>query len=328
MKIQIATLVLVILQLNLFGQDIDYTIPGIFENDIKRKDYKIIVDESVRVVAGRYEVIAVKEGTIILGEGQEMGAFNLDNLVLKCMNTPGKENWPKVIQSHYNGIFESLDARKDIYWDDFENVKPRLAVRLYEEDFVIRNGGSDYFVIKKELEGTRSILMLDLPSAFTPVSKDVFESWELPVDEVFTIARNNIDPNSVEMVSEEVDAGGINIVVSFLEGENYASSIALDLHRNFPGLVGDWGSVVAIPNKGLVAICKVSEEKPLDFVKFIQEFKQSIEKAYNEHPRPISRDFFWYYKGKFTKINVIQEGGDIDVISPIGLTDLLTGEGR
>lgn len=326
MKIQIAVLLWLVSSLSVMGQVIDYTIPGIFKDDIKRKDYRMIVDESVRIIAERYEVNAVKEGTIILGEGQEMGAFNLDNLVLKCIHTTDRSGWPGVIQTHYQAIFESLDARKDLFWDHFDNVKPRLAVRLYEESFVIQNGGFDYFVTKTELEGTLSVLMLDLPNAFTPVSREIFESWELQEEEVFAIARNNADPNNVEMVSEEIDANGANIMVSFLEGEDYASSVALDLHRNFPGLVGDWGSVVAIPNKGLVAICKISKDKPLDFVKFIQKFKSSIEKAYGEHPRPVSREFFWYYKGKFTKINVIQEGDNIDVISPIGLADLLTLE--
>ena len=85
------------------------------------------------------------------------------------------------------------------------------------------------------------------------------------------------------------------------------------------------GSVVAIPNKGLVDICRISREKPLDFVKFIQLTKPIIEKSFQEHPQPISDQYFWYYKRKFTKIKILKEAdGNINVISPFGLSELMT----
>jgi hypothetical protein len=95
--------------------------------------------------------------------------------------------------------------------------------------------------------------------------------------------------------------------------------------NNSPELVGEWGSVVAIPNKGLVNICKVSKDKPVDFVKFIQQTKPIVEKSYNEHPQPISNQYFWYYKGLFTKIKTMTDkNGAINVFSPVGLTELMT----
>jgi hypothetical protein len=79
-----------------------------------------------------------------------------------------------------------------------------------------------------------------------------------------------------------------------------------------------------MPNKGLVNICKISKDKPVDFVKFIQRTKPLIEKSYQEHEQPISDQFFWYYKGQFTKIDVLTEAnGNINVISPSGLTALM-----
>ncbi|MEK6155696.1 hypothetical protein WIW50_20740, partial [Flavobacteriaceae bacterium 3-367] len=87
---------------------------------------------------------------------------------------------------------------------------------------------------------------------------------------------------------------------------------------------GEWGSVVAIPNKGIVNICKVSKDEPLDFILFIQKFKPVVEQFYNQHPQPISANFYWYYNGQFTRINVIDSNGEINVISPMGLTELMT----
>lgn len=63
----------------------------------------------------------------------------------------------------------------------------------------------------------------------------------------------------------------------------------------------------------------------MDFVKYIQLTKAYMEKAFQEHPQHISNQFFWYYQGKFTPIRVMTDAdGNINVISPFGLTQMMT----
>jgi len=82
---------------------------------------------------------------------------------------------------------------------------------------------------------------------------------------------------------------------------------------------------VAIPDKGLVDICRISPEKPLDFVQFIQRTKVLVEQSYAEHPQPISNRFFWYYQNHFTPIVVtIGSKGEVQVTAPLGLSELMT----
>ena len=57
---------------------------------------------------------------------------------------------------------------------------------------------------------------------------------------------------------------------------------------------------------------------------FIQNFKPLVEQFYNEHPQKISKDFYWYYEDTFTKIEVIDDGKNINVIAPIGLGKLMS----
>jgi hypothetical protein len=167
--------------------------------------------------------------------------------------------------------------------------------------------------------------MLDLPGAFTVVQKKMFSLWKLDTATVFKVAQDNINKQQVEKVTQSFDIDGSKIEISFLGNEDYAASYALDLITNSPELVGEWGSVVAIPNKGLVDICKISKDNPVDFVKFIERTKPLVEKSYQEHEQPISDQYFWYYKGKFTRINVLTNAdGSINVISPFGLTELMT----
>lgn len=101
----------------------------------------------------------------------------------------------------------------------------------------------------------------------------------------------------------------------------------LDLMANLPETVGEWGSIVIVPNKGLVNICMITKKKPMDFVLFIQQTKQVMEKFYAQHQQPISDQFFWYYKGKFTKVQVSTDNkGNVNVFSPMGLAELMTKE--
>jgi hypothetical protein len=167
--------------------------------------------------------------------------------------------------------------------------------------------------------------MLDLPGSFSPVAKINFDKWKKDSADVFKIAQTNVNSHPVQKVSNQFDLDGSIIEISFLGEENYAASYALDLMNNSPEFIGEWGSVLAIPNKGLVDLCKVSKVRPVDFVKFIQQTKALTDKSYHEHEQPVSDQYFWYYKGKFTKINVfVDEKGNVNVVAPPALTTLMT----
>ncbi len=313
------------LQMTSFGQKINYSIPDGYENDISKNEYKKIVDVAVPIILKRYNIEFVKEGTIKLKEGQDIQELNLHNLIDKCLLLEDKSQWDKIIQEHFYNIFSSIDEQKKIDPENYETIKKYLSLRIYPKETVIQRGGIASLVIKTDLEDTYTLLMLDLPGAFTAVQKQIFQLWKKDTTEVFKIAQQNINKQQIEKVTQKFDFDGTNVEITFLGNEDYAASYALDLIINSPDLVGEWGSVVVLPNKGLVNICKISKDKPVDFVNFIQRTKPLIEKSYNEHPQQISEQYFWYYKGKFTRINVLTDAkGGINVISPFGLTELMT----
>lgn len=321
----IIVLLLIFFQITSFAQKIHYDIPDGFEKDISKADYKKIVDISVQIVAERYTIDIVKDGTIHLNKGQDMQAFNLDNLILKCAAVADKSKWDDVIQQHFHSMFSTIDAQKEIDVENYETIKRYLSVRIYPSEFINERGGASSFIVRSDLEGTYTLLMLDLPNAFTPVQKQMFDAWKKDTAEVFKIAISNIGTQQIEKVTKTITYDKINIEISFLGNEDYAASYALDLLNNSPELVGEWGSVLAIPNKGLVNVCKISKQRPVDFVKFIQMTKPLIEKSYLEHQQPVSDQFFWYFKNKFTRIEVlVDDNGNINVISPAGLTALMT----
>jgi hypothetical protein len=314
-------------QITSFAQKINYSIPEEYKNEISQEDYKKIIDISVPIVSKRYTIEVIEKGTMHLKDGVETQLLNLHNLIFQCISTKDKEKWERLIQDHFDNLFSSIDAKQEIKVDSFESIKKYLSIRIYPAAMVDNSGKLTSLIVRKDLEGTYTMLMLDLPGAFTNVQSKSFDIWKRDTAEVFNIAQENINRQDIQKVTRAFEMDGSNIEVSFLGNENYAASFALDLGRNSPELVGEWGSVVAIPNKGIVDICKISKGKPLDFVKFIQRIKPLVDKSYSEHPQPISNQYFWYYKGKFTRIKVISDAtGNINVISPYGLSELMTKE--
>ena len=319
------TVLFLLLSLSAFSQKVEYSIPEGYEMDIKKKDYKFLVDRSVKLISEHYEILSVSEGVVTITVEQDSAILNLHNLILKCA-AEKRKNWEELIDSHFTSMFDAFAKQRQLNTSNFETIVDNLSLRIYEEPFVSKYGGTDNLIVKQHLEGTQTLLMLDLPTAFTPVQKEMFERWGKTYDELFEIAQQNVNKQLFSAVTEKIPLSESNIEVHFIENEDYAASIALDLGNNSPDFVGEWGSVVTIPNKGIVAICKVSKNKPLDFMNFIYKLKPIVERLFNEHPQPISTDFYWYYKGSFTKINISENDGKINVIAPAGLAELMTVE--
>src|SRR5689334_16839010 len=193
MKKTILFLYLISLNLISFGQTISYDIPSGYENDISKDDYKKIVDLAVPIVAKRYQIEFVKSGAIQLKKGQAMQTLNLHNLIGKCVAVKDKSQWNKVVEQHFENIFASIDERKKIDPSSFESVKSYLSLRIYPKELVNQRGGISSLVAKTDLEETYTLLMLDLPGAFTPVQKQIFDLWKLDTAAVFKVAQDNVN---------------------------------------------------------------------------------------------------------------------------------------
>ena len=324
MKLSSLLFLLFALHFSSFSQTINYSLPNDFSTTISEKDYKTIVDQSVLIVSKRYKIENVKNGAISVNSGQGQQLINLENLVSKCLNESDRSKWDSIIQDHFNALFNSIDQKNKMEVHNFESIKPYLSIRIYPNSTVQARGGTANLITRTDLEGTTTMLMLDLPQAFTNVLKPDFESWHKTIEEVFKAGLENINRQQMTKMTKAFTIDGVDIDFNFLENENYAASYALSLETNMPDMVGEWGSVVAIPNKGLVTICKISKTHPVEFVKFIQRIKPLIEQSYAQHPNPVSTAFFWLYQGKFTLIPVnTDDKGNINVIAPMGLSSLM-----
>lgn len=206
---------------------------------------------------------------------------------------------------------------------DYESMKNYLSLRIYPADVIDTHGGIDSLVTREDLEHTYTVLMLDFPGGFAPVKRSMFETWKKNVAEVFQVAQAHVDSAKVQRVSKSFSLQDSAVEVNMLVEPDYAASYALDLEHNMPDLVGEWGAVVAMPFKGLVAINKIAKGDRLDWTRFIRLTQPFIEKSYREQPQAISDQYFWYYKGKFTPIKTYVQEGVYHIAPPEGLSNLL-----
>src|SRR6218665_346217 len=216
------------------AQEINYEVPDDYKSDISKEDYKKIVDLSVPIVAKKYAIDNVKDGTITLKKGQDISALNLDNLILRCVQIKNKSTWDKVVQEHFKNLFADIDTQRKINPKNFESVKQYLSVRIYPTETIDNNGGSSLFVWKHDLEGTYTLLMLDLPNSFIPVEKSIADLWGKDEKELFRMALANINKQPMNKQTRAIPFEGNKIEVSFIENENYAASYVLDLWNNTP----------------------------------------------------------------------------------------------
>lgn len=311
-----------LLFIGLSAQKISYDVPKTFINNVSTKNYKTIVDRSILEISKHEKVISVENGLIKTESGFQAG---LDNLLYKCKGENDNTILNSIVKEHFDGLFGSMDFSQSLDFKKFDQIKEFLSIRIYPKDYFEQYLKPENSVYKVDLEETYTILMLDLPTAFTNVArKEMFDFWKKDEKELFSLAQKNVNKQVVNKLTQEFDLQGSKIEINFVDDETYAASYGLDLVNNSKDFVGELGSVVAMPNKGIINVCKITKEKPLDFVKFIQGTKALIQKFHDDHPHPVSTDFFWYYDGKFTKIDVVENpNGNVDVISPYGLTQLL-----
>jgi hypothetical protein len=214
-------------------------------------------------------------------------------------------------------------AQENLDPHNYEAMKKYLSLRIYPAEMIDAHGGTDSLVTRVDLEHTYTVLMFDFPGGFTPVRRTMFDRWKKNVAEIFQDAQGNVDSMKVARVSKSFTLKDSAVEVNMLVEQDYAASYALDIGHNAPDWVGEWGSVVAIPFKGLVAVYKIDKGDRLDWTRFIRLTQPFIEKSYQEQAQPISDQYFWYYRGKFTRIGTYVQDSVYHVVPPDGLAQLL-----
>lgn len=303
----------------LFAQKISYAIPSDYQNEISKKDYKKILNLSIKKLSERFKIIAVDTGYIWVQIEEQQSAFTIHNVLFKCSQESSKM-WPAVVDAHFQAFFTSMDAQTKLDLLNFESIKDRIRLRVYPANYTpFLNGGQEGFATATVLENFYVAAVIDLPETIRLVESKLCAEWGKTVTEVLELGYQNT--NKIEPYIETVLLGD-SLEATFFEEGDYAASFALRIWETHPEIVGKYGTVIAIPNKGIFSTYKM--EDPVSFVNFIKTTYEVTQKMHHDHTHPISTAFYWLYKGEFKEIPITFDAdGLLNVISTPQMSTVL-----
>ncbi len=186
-------------------------------------------------------------------------------------------------------MFGKEDAVRSIL-DDFEKASKYLAVRIYNQDFM-ESFKLEEVAYRKDLEGTVTVLVLDLPDSVESVLKATIEKWNKQPEELFTLGMENLR----EKFKREAERTENNFLK--LSGEDiFVTSDALFFERN-KACLGRYGSIFCLPNRDTLVAVAINEDLDLEVgLQFMIPFAEDT--FDNSGDLAITRHIFWHYEGK------------------------------
>jgi hypothetical protein len=245
------------------------------------------------------------------------GQYGLLNVAQVC-NMCERDEWPQRIADHFDSLVAAqLDrAQFGAKEAEFEQIKDLLAVRIGDESGL----PTDILCFRRDLPGTISYLVLDLPHSVEGVSTDLPKKWRKSIDELFLIALDNVFSN----VKADTDAVEIEPGVAFTAyaGDSFfVASLALMLDR-LPDALGRHGSLVSVPHRHTM-LCHPIER--IDVVQVIPHMAAVTQQLDREGPGSISPRLYWHHAGKFDELPCKIEGQNFDFFPPAEFIEMLNG---
>jgi hypothetical protein len=220
------------------------------------------------------------------------------NLAQRCKQEADAATWPGIIAAHFDSFERHLQesARVQEIARDFERVAPLLAVRLYPQEY-LEGDTARHCVFRRDLPGTVTVLVYDLPSSIQNVRPGDVASWGRDVEEIFEIALDNVRLHSIPQRSEVACGDGIALQV--LTGQDYfvaTHALLLDEH---PACVGIHGALVGVPHRHAVLTYPIRD---MAVLRVVQPMLGAIIGMERDGPGSISSQLFWYHDGSYERL--------------------------
>ena len=243
------------------------------------------------------------------------GQYGLMNLAQVC-NMCESEQWPDRIAEHFDSLVAAQMDREQFKVEeaDFSQVKDLLAVRIGHEESV----PTDILCFRRDLHGTISYLVFDLPNSVEAVANDLPKKWGRSLDELFAIALDNVLKNTKPDV-EQVDVEPGLAFTAYSGDSFFTASFALLLER-LPHAVGRYGTLVATPHRHMM-LCHALDS--IEAVQLVHHMGILAENLDREGPGSISPKLYWYHDGTFVDLPFKIEGENFNFYPPEDFVNML-----
>lgn len=269
---------------------------------------------------GKHQPFAWGEGVITLrpdepGNLQQLGLVNLAQL---CARNDPRE-WAQIVSDHFQTLEKSQTEQKALQerLDDFDRVAELLAVRLWPEDYL---GELDRtrMIYRRDLPGTISALVYDLPSSIRNVTPEEAQGWPADHDRLFQIALSNVRETCIPDVSQQELGEGVE--VTLLSDESFfVASHALLLDEESPCL-GTFGALVGVPHRHVMVAYPIESMRVVQAIPRMIAVVAGMER---EGPGSISARLYWYQNGDYVDLPYEIKGDSLHFSPPEEFVEML-----
>ncbi len=268
-------------------------------NFLTRDQYQAFIAGVVRHFSSQKRKITLGEGVIYVEDRKKGGKHELGllNLAQLCARNEAKD-WPEIIADHFRTLEKSYSEQKVLEEriDNFARVAELLAVRLWPENYLAELDRRK-ILHRKELPGTISALVFDLPSSIRNVTPEEIKSWGKSETELFRIGLANVMENCIPDVTEQELGEGITLTL-FSDESFFVASHALLLEEH-PDCVGPFGTLLGIPHRHVMLAFPILDRRVLQAIPMMIPIIAGMER---DGPGSISPLLYWYKEGEFTNL--------------------------
>jgi len=311
MKLRALFVFFICIQFSAFAQKVDYSLPKTHQQFLKKKEYRQLLEYTLRQLEG-YDVVGVDKGEVSIKLGEYLHNFSMLPFIQQGA-TLNRQEQQTLIQDYISSLISSYHDQQLLTNADFSTVKKYLTLRLFPET-AIDQDDRDRWIVRSEIEGIAVCVALDLPDGFASVERKQLLHWKISEAEIFQIAKENSRKRPYEVHQQSLE-GSAELIA--LGGGDYAANATFVLDEIIPEHIGQHGAVVAIPHQDMVLLQNLGEEEIADYQTFIRQLHGFVLDQYHQHAAPVSPYFYWYYQGKFTRIRLGKDPeGNLHIIPP------------
>jgi hypothetical protein len=261
----------------------------------------------------------VSEGVVQVAGGDN--SFGLLNLAQICKQIP-PDDWVDAIASHFEIIRHNDGERNQLEAevDDFARVRDRLGLRIYPEDF-LDNEMSEGAIIYRDLPGTVTVLVIDLPTSVATVPKGQMATWGLDERALREQAQANLARLAV-CEEESVELGAECRATVLLGDSLFTATWALQLEQRLPTCAEAHGALVGLPHRHALIVHPITGSPVLTA---INTMIPMISGMYQEGPGSISPRLYWYHAGVFTELPYDIGEQEIQFTPPAAFLSMIEG---
>lgn len=250
-------------------------------------------------------------------------AYSLANLSHACINSAaGADGWWAEVDRHFSNLLAAEGLTIDELSDD--QFRSMLKVRVMDDAIVTLDPGGNYDYAQLIAPGLIKVLVLDLPTAITPVTETAV-TRRMPLEEAWRLGFSNFRDSLTSPTPQRVTQG--SAWAWAMHGDDpFVATMALAVSSlaamQEPGVAVDGGVLFAVPCRSQLFYRIVDGAQAVRDVFTV--LPGYIGFGYNENPGPVSPGIFYFSEGAVARVATVTDDG-VQTQLPVRLQQLLDG---